>query len=844
MKKKESNPKQVTKKSLLYWAFTGNTKLQLLLLVIVIGVVFARVIPLEMQKRIINDSIINSKFDQLVLYCLIYLFAVVTASGLKLAINYLQAVIGERAMVAMREDLYHHILTLPLSFFRTTQPGMVVSSLMTELTAAGSFAGMALAVPLTNILTLLAFSVYLLWLNTKLALATLAIYPFVVFLVPILQKKSNVSNRQRVDVSREVASQIAESVTGISEVQVHGAYAQEGQRYNKLVQHLQKIRVRWSLLKFGIKTTNNFFVSLGPFVVFLFGGYLVMQGQLELGAMVAFLSAQEKLYDPWKELIDCYQVYQDAKVRYSRTMGHFDVTPEFLPSGLDDDAVPLTGKVDVQNLVFTTKEGITLLDGVSFSLKAGEHLAVVGFSGSGKSTLIKCIGQMYKYSSGSVLLDGNEVLDLTKKDVVGSVGFISQMPFIFTGTIQENLLYAAEAASYKVILEEGALDSRVSGLDKMIMALQQAGLFVDVMRFGLDSVIDSFDQTMIEKIVRMREEFQQNFGESLKDCVEFYDENKYLHYSTVAENITFGSCKKKSFAPDKFSTNNAFQDFLDEMGLTSILLELGVDITKQTVELLAGLDSVDLVSKYIPVPINKFDDCAPLLQRVESAGVAALKKEDKYFLISMALGYSPGIHKTVALSEELEQKIMQSRVAWGDGSRQGEGSEFVRYKLTDYIYGESILNNVFFGRVKTDLPQAQDKINKAIIHLLIEEDCLEDVARIGMDFEVGSMGDKLSGGQRQKLAIARVLLKQPRMVIMDEATSALDNKSQSRIQKLIETRWQGKRTVISVVHRLDSIKNFDKVAVMKSGKIMEIGTYNELIDKKGGLYELVYGKQQ
>jgi ABC-type multidrug transport system fused ATPase/permease subunit len=105
------------------------------------------------------------------------------------------------------------------------------------------------------------------------------------------------------------------------------------------------------------------------------------------------------------------------------------------------------------------------------------------------------------------------------------------------------------------------------------------------------------------------------------------------------------------------------------------------------------------------------------------------------------------------------------------------------------------------------------------------------------------MGDRLSGGQRQKLAIARVLLKEPRILIMDEATSALDNKSQARIQRLMETRWKGKRTVISVVHRLDSINNFDRVAVMKAGKIIEFGTYPELMENEGVLYELVSGKR-
>ncbi|MBW2436649.1 MAG: ATP-binding cassette domain-containing protein, partial [Deltaproteobacteria bacterium] len=143
------------------------------------------------------------------------------------------------------------------------------------------------------------------------------------------------------------------------------------------------------------------------------------------------------------------------------------------------------------------------------------------------------------------------------------------------------------------------------------------------------------------------------------------------------------------------------------------------------------------------------------------------------------------------------------------------------------------------GKTKTANPQAQEKINQSIIQLLIEEDLLETIIEIGMLYQVGAKGDKLSGGQQQKLAIARVFLKHPKILIMDEATSALDNKSQARIQNLLETRWKEKNTVISVVHRLDTIKNYDRVAVMKAGKILEIGTYDELMARKGMLYELV-----
>jgi ABC-type multidrug transport system fused ATPase/permease subunit len=124
---------------------------------------------------------------------------------------------------------------------------------------------------------------------------------------------------------------------------------------------------------------------------------------------------------------------------------------------------------------------------------------------------------------------------------------------------------------------------------------------------------------------------------------------------------------------------------------------------------------------------------------------------------------------------------------------------------------------------------------------LIEEDLLETIVEIGLNFQVGSKGDRLSGGQRQKIAIARAFLKSPAILIMDEATAALDNASQSRIQNLLETKWKGRSTLISVVHRLDTIKGYDRIAVMKAGKIVEMGPYQELIERKGILYELVYG---
>ncbi|NNK94874.1 MAG: ATP-binding cassette domain-containing protein [Desulfobacterales bacterium] len=189
----------------------------------------------------------------------------------------------------------------------------------------------------------------------------------------------------------------------------------------------------------------------------------------------------------------------------------------------------------------------------------------------------------------------------------------------------------------------------------------------------------------------------------------------------------------------------------------------------------------------------------------------------------------------------MEKLILNGRQAFRDWCSDVSPGAVAFYKGSEYIQSQSILNNMFYGSLTTDSPNVQDRVDQCIVYLLIEEDLLEEVAAIGMEFNVGSSGDNLSGGQQQKLSIARVLLKQPNLLIMDEATSALDNKSQTRIQKLVEF-WKGSITVVSVIHRLDMLSSYDKVAVMKNGKIIEWGEPKKLMAEKSVLHELIHGK--
>ncbi|MGD8342700.1 MAG: ABC transporter ATP-binding protein/permease, partial [Desulfobacterales bacterium] len=563
---------------------------------------------------------------------------------------------------------------------------------------------------------------------------------------------------------------------------------------------------------------------------------LTIKGQLELGALVAFLSAQERLYDPWKELIEFYQVYQDGVVTYNRTMEFFDVMPEHALKPEGREAFDLNPSVEVKDLSFVTDSGIHLLDGINLSLNAGEHLALVGFSGSGKSTLALCIGQLYSYTSGHVLIGDKEVSELTKADMVKNMGFVAQSPMIFDGTIEENLLYSCKAKANG----NGQSEAGLPTLDDIISVLQQTGIFVDVLRFGMNTILaHDENQELVDVIIRIRENFQRDYGEELADYVEFFDENRYLYYSSVAENLIFGTPNKSTFKDTNLCTNSYFLKFLKQADLTRPLLSLGADLARQTVDILGNLPPDAVFFEQSPIRAEELDRFKVVVERLRRGKLHELSTEHHEQLLDLALRFVPGVHKMVALPALLENLILEGRALFHEKISEDDAEAITPYQVSEFIYSQTILNNIFFGKTKTANPQAQEKINQSIIQLLIEEDLLETITEIGMHYQVGSKGDKLSGGQQQKLAIARVFLKKPGILIMDEATSALDNKSQARIQNLLETRWKKKNTVISVVHRLDTIKNYDRVAVMKAGKILEVGTYDELMARKGMLYELV-----
>ena len=647
---------------------------------------------------------------------------------------------------------------------------------------------------------------------------------------------------------------VNEAISGIHEVHSNASYKVEEERMSTYVDKLYSILKKLFIVKYGIKFANNMFQSIGPFILFLVGGYLAINGEFTLGALVAFLSAYEKVYDPWKEMLLYYQSYQDASVRYKQIMEIFDLEPEhpILPEGREP--YTLTGKIELKEAGFSVGAGVKLLDRITAKIKPHEQIALVGFSGSGKSTLALLIAQLYGVSKGSILLDGKDINSLCKTDISNNITMIAQHPFIFTGTIRENLLYAVKAS---VDNEED-----LPGRETLFQAIKDVGLEEDILRFGFNMVLPKNRVKLLkDKFLHMRRLIQGELGDQFSEVVEFYNPHHFLNYCSIRDNIIFGDSLTGEYDAGNLPENKIFLNFLNSQGLEDDLLDLGFNVSQRTVSLLKDFGDDEFFFQGSPMEPGELEKHQKLLASLGDRKPQS--KNEKAAFLLLALRYVSGKHTIVDMPQGLADKIVQARHhflkhvmeididACFDAVTQlresgalialpmiEEKKNFIPYCPTEYLYKHSLKDNILFGGTIAETPDVE-RLYFVAMETFQREGLLDEVLDIGLDFEVGSKGDRLSGGQKQKVAIARSLLKDTPILIMDEATASLDNRSQARIQELLDTRYRGTKTIIAVIHRLDMTPSYDRIIVMKAGSIIEQGSYEELMALKGAFYELV-----
>jgi ABC-type bacteriocin/lantibiotic exporter with double-glycine peptidase domain len=328
--------------SLYKYIIQKSGRAQIIAVILTLAVVPLATVPLDLQRRMLNDAVADGNLSLLIQLGLLYLGAIALSDSLKYAMNRMRGRISAQVTHALRHSVYYCVYTVvkPESWKqgerRGVDEGAVVSMLSSEVEKLGAFAGQAISQPLLQIGTALVVIGYMLFIEPLVAGIALALYAPQLFIVPWLQRKINELALSRAVYVRKLGAFVVE----IAEEDAIGNDVPE--QFLDITNDIFAVRLRIEKLKWLMKALNNFLMKLGPFGIIAFGGYMVMQGNLEVGVIVAFISGFERLGGPMRDTIAFYRQVSDAHMKYALLVSSFSSHEPGTPHGpqTDTQAVP------------------------------------------------------------------------------------------------------------------------------------------------------------------------------------------------------------------------------------------------------------------------------------------------------------------------------------------------------------------------------------------------------------------------------------------------------------------------------------------------------------------------
>src|SRR5271167_2870832 len=676
---------------------------------------------LELPKIIVNHAISGTEFPQkylgleleqipyLLLLCGVFLVFLLINGWFKLHINVKKGQVGERMLRRLRYELYERLLRFPLHHFDRTAPGAIIAMMTGELEPVGGFVGEAFALPISQGGTLLTIFVFMFVQDPILGAAAVAFYPLQGYLIPKLQRIIRRLGRTRVQKVRYLSDRIGETIAARREIRANnGAPYQLADIANRLGE-IYDIRFEIYNRKFFVKFLNNFIGSLTPFFFYAIGGYLVIEGELSIGALTAVIAAFKELSSPWKELLDFYQNQQDVAIKYEQVVEQFNA-PDMLDKRLllegPEQVDNFNGEVTAANVELVDADGIHLLDSINFKFPVGADVAVVGHGDSGRNLLPQLLARLVVPTSGRLTI-GEADLNTLPLGVSGRrIGFVGPTTFLFSASVRDNLLLglrhrpsqtpacdAATAAARARAIEEARqsgnseqdiaadwVDYRQAGVSdsaaldtRIVEVLGLVDLEDDVHLFGLRSRLDPELQPEVAKrIVEARRVLAERLArEGLAHLVERFASDRYNANSPISANLLFGTPIGPVFEGEGLARNPYVQSVFDHLGLSSELVEVGAKVARIMVELLAGLrpeheffEEVGLIgAEDLPV----FER---ILTRMEKMGVRGLAPEEKARFVSLAFNLVAARDPLGLVDEGLQHRILQARRAFAEALPQ------------------------------------------------------------------------------------------------------------------------------------------------------------------------------
>ena len=511
------------------------SKQLILVLICIIVSSFFSLMPSIITGKILDDGLMKKDFAALIYYIVLSLIVTLLASLIGVAETYINTWIAQHITFDMRNQMYQHLQNMSQRFFTTNNQGDIITRMTSDIDGVKSVITSTFSSILSNSITLIIAMIAMFQKNWILALVGIIIVP--IFTVPTRQagkKRWSLTNESQ-KVNDEVNGILNEtlSVSGQLLVKLFGKERYEYERYEKANRKMIGLNIKESMAGRWFRVVLTTFTSIGPMLIYLAGGILMMKynSDLTIGDISVLVALLGRMYMPVNSLLNIQVDWIRSMALFTRIFDYFDIPVEI--KNAPDAITPETVRGDVvfEHVEFSYDESKKILKDINFTLNAGKSIAIVGPSGSGKSTIVNLIPRLYDVDSGKVTFDGTDVRKIDLKFLREKVGVVSQETYLFNGTIRENLLYAKPDATEADMIEalkkaniwdfvegqEKGLDTEVgnrglklSGGEKQRISiariiLKDPVIFIfDEVTSALDSISEKKIQDAIDPIIKSK----------------------------------------------------------------------------------------------------------------------------------------------------------------------------------------------------------------------------------------------------------------------------------------------------------------------------------------------------
>ena len=370
---------------------------------------------------------------------LIYLAILITAFLLSFLQFYMMQIIGQRVMHDIRTQVFRHLQKLHLAFFDRNPVGRLVTRVTNDVSALDELFSAGVVAIFGDFLTLIGIVIAMFYYSWQMALITLAVLPFLIFATILFRKRVR-------DVYREVRVRLArinaflqEHLTGMSVVQLFTQEKRVFRRFDGINDQLKQANFRSVYIYAIFFPAVELIETVAIVLLIYFGGIRINLNFLTFGELVAFIQLVERFFRPLRDLSEMYNTLQSSMASSERIFKLLDEKPKIIAPAHPTTIRELKGEIVFDNVSFAYNEPEYVLNDVSFTIRPGEKVAIVGYTGAGKTSLASLLLRFYDYQRGDIRLDGVSLKDMSPDYVRSHMALVLQEVFIFTGDFAENI---------------------------------------------------------------------------------------------------------------------------------------------------------------------------------------------------------------------------------------------------------------------------------------------------------------------------------------------------------------------------------------------------------------------